>query len=75
MATTTVRLSQDEEQALDELAAVHGGRSNALKEGLRLLAATNRQRTALSELLLEWEREAGPVDEEAVAAAADRYEL
>ncbi|MGH9062979.1 MAG: hypothetical protein ACRDZQ_02370 [Acidimicrobiales bacterium] len=75
MATTTVRLGPDEERALDELAEIHGGRSNALREGLRLLAATTRQQAALAELLREWEVEAGPVDEEAVAAMATRYGL
>jgi Arc/MetJ-type ribon-helix-helix transcriptional regulator len=75
VATTTVRLNSTEEQTLDELAEVYGGRSNALREGLRLLAATKRQQAALSEMLHDWEAEAGPVDEEAVTAMADRYGL
>ena len=75
MATTTVRLDSTEEQTLDELAEIYGGRSNALREGLRLLAATNRQQAALAEMLRDWEAEAGPVDEEAVTAMADRYDL
>ncbi len=75
MATTTVRLDLDEERTLDELAEIHGGRSNALRIGLRLLAAETRRRAALADLLGDWEHEAGPVDERAVAAMADRYEL
>jgi predicted transcriptional regulator len=75
MATTTVRLDDAEERTLDELAAAHGGRSNALREGLRLLAATTRQRAALDDLLRDWDAEAGPVDDEAIAAAIDRYGL
>lgn len=75
VATTTVRLDPDEERTLDELAAIHGGRSNALRAGLRLLAAETERRRALAELLSDWEREAGPVDEDAVAAMTDRYHL
>ncbi len=60
---------------MDQLAEIHGGRSNALREGLRLLAANTRQQAALAELLCDWEVEAGPVDEEAVAAMVDRYGL
>lgn len=75
MATTTVRLDPDEERTLDELAALHGGRSNALRQGLRLLAAASRQQRDLAKLLGEWEAEAGPVDDAAVEATAERYEL
>ncbi len=75
MATTTVRLDPDEEQKLDELAEIHGGRSNALRAGLRLLAAETERHAALAELLGDWEHEAGPVDERAVAAMSDRYGL
>jgi predicted transcriptional regulator len=75
MATTTVRLDPDEERTLDELAEIHGGRSNALRVGLRLLAAETQRHSALADLLTEWEHEAGPVDEDAVAAMSDRYGL
>ncbi len=75
VATTTVRLDPDEERTLDELAEIHGGRSNALRQGLRMLASTTRQQAALAELLRDWETEAGPVDDEAVAAMAKRYDL
>jgi predicted transcriptional regulator len=75
VATTTVRLDPDEEHTLDELAEIHGGRSNALRLGLRLLAAENQRRAALVDLLLDWERETGPVNDEAVAAMSDRFRL
>jgi predicted transcriptional regulator len=75
MGTTTVRLDADEERALDELAALHGGRSSALREGLRLLAASMRRQAALAELVHEWEAEAGPVDDDAINRVADRYDL
>ena len=75
MATTTVRLDEQEEATLDELARIHGGRSNALREGLRLLAETTRQRKELSDLLADWQETDGPVSDEAVAAVAKRFDL
>ncbi len=75
MSTTTVRLDPDEELTLDQLAHVHGGRSNALRQGLKLLAAVTQRHAALAELLQDWDREAGPVDEQSVATMVDRYEL
>ncbi len=75
MATTTVRLNPDEERILDELAEIHGGRSNALRQGLRMLATTTRQQAELADLLRDWDAESGPVDDEAVAAMTERYDL
>ena len=75
MTTTTVRLDPDEEHTLDQLAELHGGRSNALRQGLRLLAAETQRRSALADLLLDWEREAGSVSDEAVATMTERYGL
>jgi len=75
MGTTTVRLDDDEERTLDELAAVHGGRSRALREGLRLLAASTRRQVALAQFVQEWEAETGPVDDDAISRVADRYDL
>jgi hypothetical protein len=57
------------------LAEIHGGRSNALRVGLRLLAAETHRRAALADLLADWEQEVGPVDDDAVAAMSDRYSL
>jgi predicted transcriptional regulator len=75
VATTTVRLDPDEEHTLDELAEIHGGRSNALRQGLRLLAAESQRRSALADLLSEWERDEGALSDEAVAAMTERYDL
>jgi predicted transcriptional regulator len=75
MSTTTVRLDPDEELALDQLAEIHGGRSNALRQGLKLLAASTQRHGALTELLRDWDRESGPVEEQSVAAMAERYDL
>lgn len=62
MATTTVRLSEEEEQVLTALAEEYGGRSNVLREGLRILGERERQRIALGALLDEWEQEDGSPD-------------
>ena len=75
VATTTVRLDPDEERVLDELASKHGGRSNALRVGLKLLAAEAHRQTALADLLADWDRESGPVSDDDVLAMSERYGL
>ncbi|HWB70848.1 MAG TPA: hypothetical protein VG452_01410 [Egibacteraceae bacterium] len=75
MATTTVRLSPEEEEALDRLAQRYGGRSGAIRHAVRWLAAEQARQDALQQALDEWETERGPVDEEAVAAAIRRFGL
>ena len=75
MSTTTVRLDPEEEQTLDHLAEIHGGRSNALRQGLKLLAAATQRHAALADLLDDWEREAGKVTDEAADVMARHFEL
>lgn len=75
MSTTTVRLNADDKETLDWLAALFGSRSNAIRHALRSLAADRRRHLALESFLDAWNAEAGPVDEEAVAAMARRYRL
>lgn len=75
MSTTTVRLDPEEERTLDELAEIHGGRSNALRQGLKLLAESTKRQAALADLLSDWEAEAGTVDDAAVATMVARYAL
>ena len=75
MATTTIRLDDREEETLDHLARLHGGRSNALRQGLRLLAQQTQKSEALDQLLVEWQTSAGPVTEAAVAEATVRFGL
>lgn len=75
MATTTVRLDPFEEQILDELAASHGGRSNAIRQAIRLLFADVERQRALSGLLEQWESEDGPLDDSDVNAIAEHYDL
>ena len=75
MSTTTVRLNADDNEILDGLAVTFGSRSNAIRQALRSLAADRRRHLALESFLDDWNAEAGPVDEEAVAAMARRYGL
>lgn len=75
VATTTVRLSEEEEALLDELAAEHGGRSGAIRYAVKRLGEEQARRSALAEALAEWETERGPVDDDAVAAAIERFGL
>ena len=75
MATTTVRLDDQEEEALDHLAKLHGGRSNALRQGLLLLAQQTIKSEALDQLLIEWQTEAGPVPEASIVEATKRFGL
>ena len=72
---TTVRLNVEDRQILDMLAPLFGGKSNAIRQALRSLAAQRVRRLSLDSFLEGWEAEAGPVDEEAVAAMARRYGL
>ena len=71
----TVRLSDDDERLLEELAPLYGGRLAAIREGLRVLADDQRRRQALEELVREWEAESGPVDPETRARVAAQYNL
>ncbi len=75
MPTTTVRLDEEDERILDQLAPAYGGRSNAIRQALRRLAAERDRHEALDGFLTAWQREAGPVDEDAVEAMAQRYGL
>ncbi len=75
MSTTTVRLDPDDENALDRLATRLGGRSNAIRQALRLLSAEVDRKESLEEFLAEWEAAEGPIDEAAVGAMAKRYGL
>ena len=75
MSTTTVRLDEDDEEILDKLAPAYGGRSNAIRQALRQLSAHHDRQEALGAFLTAWDEDAGPVDEGAVTAMAQRYGL
>ena len=75
MGTTTVRLDDEDEALLDLLAPEYGGRSSAIRQALRNLAADRKRQNALRSLLAEWDAEEGPIDEEDIADMADRYGL
>ena len=75
MSTTTVRLDDEDEALLDMLAPEYGGRSSAIRQALRNLAADRKRQNALRSFLAEWDSEEGPIDEEDVEEMADRYGL
>ena len=75
MGTITVRLDADDERLLDQLVAVHGDRSTAVREAIRLLSGAEARRQDLDEFLEEWEREVGPIDQAEVDEMARRYGL
>jgi predicted transcriptional regulator len=75
MATITVRLDDDDEELLDAIAATYGSRSTAIREAIRSLSGQVERDRAIDEALATWEAEAGPVDEDEVAAIIDRYHL
>jgi Arc/MetJ-type ribon-helix-helix transcriptional regulator len=75
MATTTVRLTPEEEAALDKLAKRFGGRSGAIRYAVRQLAAEQERQDALQQALDEWAAERGSVDEAAVVEAIERFGL
>ncbi len=73
MGTTIVRLNAEDKKTLDRLAPKFGGRSDAIRHAIRLLAADIERRDALTSFLDEWDKEAGPPDEDAIDAMATRY--
>ena len=72
-ATTTIRLSDEDRGLLAQLVPEFGDQSGVIRHGIRMLAQEQQRRNALRELLRAWEFEAGPVDEDAVAAMTERY--
>lgn len=69
----TVRLSHDERELLDEVAAECGGRSSALKQGLLLLVAERRRQRELARFVDEWEAQSGPADPDGVESMIERF--
>lgn len=72
-ATTTVRLSPEDDAILDRAAQRYGSRSAAIRAVLRELDAREQRRQALKEVLDEWEADNGPVDEAGVERMAQYY--
>lgn len=70
-----VRLDDEDEALLDMLAPEFGGRSSAIRQALRNLAADRRRQNALRSFLAEWDQEDYPIDEDDIAGMAERYGL
>jgi len=75
VSTTTVRLDDEDEALLDMLAPDYGGRSSAIRQALRALAADRKRQSALRSFLDEWESEGSEVDADEVAAMVDKFGL
>ena len=71
--TATVRFNEAELALLNELASEFGGRSTAIKQGLRLLAQQRSRQLALRSCMAEWAEHSGPPDPDGVAAMRERY--
>ena len=68
MATTTFRLTPDDERILDLAAERDGSRSAAIRAFLQDFDAEEQRRQALAEVIAANEAEFGPVPEEDVEA-------
>lgn len=75
MATTTVRLDDEDDAILDMLAGEYGGRSSVIRHALRALAADRSRQEAFRAFIAEWDADDGPVSAEEMDAMADRYGL
>lgn len=75
MSTTSVRLDEEDEAILDLLAPEYGGRSSAIRQALRNLAADRRRHDALVSFLTAWDTDDGVIDDHDITAMADRYGL
>ena len=73
VGTITVRLDEDDEQLLDELARRHGSRSDAIRAAIRELSGHERRQAALAKLVDEWIQEYGEPSEEDQARIAALY--
>ncbi|HEX7135174.1 MAG TPA: type II toxin-antitoxin system ParD family antitoxin [Iamia sp.] len=68
MATTSFRLTPEDEAILDRAAERYGSRSEAFRAVLRELDAQEQRRQALKEFVEDWEAELGPADPAEVEA-------
>ena len=75
VGTITVRLDDDDEQLLDDLARRHGSRSDAIRAAIRELSGHERRQAALAKLVDEWIAEYGePSPEEQAHIAAEYFD-
>jgi Arc/MetJ-type ribon-helix-helix transcriptional regulator len=71
----SLRLDPAEEAELDRLAVLFGGRSEALREALRRLAAEERRRAAFRGFVAEWGAEHGGAPQDEIDAEIRRLGL
>ncbi|MCY3562207.1 MAG: hypothetical protein OXH20_13750 [bacterium] len=70
---TKIRLNGDDSQLLAQLSEEFGSPSDAVREGIRMLAEQSKRRQALREFQQEWIAEFGPPDPDDVAESRRRY--
>ena len=75
VATTTFRLTPDDERILDAAAARYGSRSAAIRALLADFAVEEQRRQARAELLTDWEAEDGQVTDSEREAMRRHLEL
>ena len=75
MVKATVRLDAEDQQLLERLAPVFGGRAATVREALQRPAADHDRKEALSAFFEEWEAESKPLSPDEVAAIAERCGL
>ena len=75
MVKATVRLDAQDQQLLERLAPVFGGRAATVREALQRLAADHDRREAVEAFFEEWEAESEPLSPDEVAAIAKRCGL
>jgi Arc/MetJ-type ribon-helix-helix transcriptional regulator len=75
MGTITVRLDAEDERLLDQLVAVHGDRSTAVREAIRLLSGEEVRRKRLRAVLDAWAVEDGTLTQDELDETARRYGL
>ena len=75
MVKATVRLDAQDQQLLERLAPVFGGRAATVREALQRLAADHDRREAVEAFFEKWAAESGPLSPDEVAAIAERCGL
>lgn len=73
VGTITVRLDDDDERLLDELAARHGSRSDAIRAAIRELSGHERRQAALAKLVEEWNVEFGEPTQDELDRIDEQY--
>lgn len=75
MATTTVQLSETDNEALNKLAETYGDRSSAISAAIQELAEKQARLDSLTQFVSDWNEQEGSVSEARIDEIADRFRL